>query len=184
MFIKYLLIFSLIFTSIACAESKEVKCSKLKGIWNERCQDIELEKNIGKYWKEMKQFYFDLQVFVKNNDKKSLSKMMEYPFTLFYPSKDATEDDWPRKLEKIEIKDEEEFIKKYDFIFTKNLKWALKNQRYQDLLIFKNVLHLHYQYGDIVISKDCDFSKISHEECSVIKIFYINNDIVPLPQNN
>ncbi|MBN8828870.1 MAG: hypothetical protein J0H68_09205 [Sphingobacteriia bacterium] len=183
---KYLFLFSLLITN-SPAYSEDISqpfdfeiCKYPKGSFYKECKDWEMEKGIGKYWKEMKEFWFKFQDAVKNDQKEILADMMNYPLSVFYLLKPVSIDEPNREMllkEKV-INDKEEFIANYDFIFNPKFKKQIIEEKYTDLLVFKNVLMFHSTYSTVSIRKHCDFTKIKREDCPYMKVYYLTNDAV------
>lgn len=164
-----------------------LKCRTSKYEDTDDCVDLRMETKLGIHWKEYKTAYFKFKEAFEKNDRKVVAAMMNFPLGLLYPEKNAQDNDWPRKIKSIDIKNEKEFLKKYDFIFTKRLKEMIKQFEYRDLIVDNFGYRAHYQYGGIAWGlENCQRIKGSINQrydantCKDIKIDYINNDIVPL----
>ncbi|SEQ86385.1 hypothetical protein SAMN05216522_107192 [Rosenbergiella nectarea] len=118
--------------------------------------DLLMGKNTHKQYHD---FFEKLKKSALKNDKKTIASMVEYPITVTVGHKE------------IEIKNREEFIFKYNTIFTKNLVGKLINQKYSDLFI-KDTGIMIGQSGEILFGGICTVSDCSKFQ---IKIMQINN---------
>ncbi|MBN9543332.1 MAG: hypothetical protein J0G32_06030, partial [Alphaproteobacteria bacterium] len=105
----------IIFAVAACAEDKSKlkpfdyeKCKYSEGFSYEECMDLQLYKAFGKDWYKVKEFWFEFQNAVKNNDKEKLADMMDYPLDLFHLNKFVAPDDRERDVKLMVIKNKEE----------------------------------------------------------------------------
>jgi len=145
---------------------------KIEGTWNDgkqklsfsmRLTDIIPEVEYGKRYSmatnisdiNVEKFVEDIKAYVNNNDKNNIAKAISYPINVNV------------KDEKILIKNQEDFLKNYDIIFTTEYKKAIKDS-------FAKYMFVNSQ-GVMIGDGLMWFNGATPEETKSMKIIAINN---------